>query len=228
MRVFCLAFWLAFILVSPVVAQPALPRAVASRDDGALLRGILDVLSDAVITRLDARVSLERAEVKGARVRLENLTLRDLNIGVLLSARGAKKLADMARGEQANALAPLLELARLGLFNRIEVSIRLRELKLRRLALDADDLDVRGLMLQVGATPPDADGRVRSDTLGQILEVLRHTALNQVKAHAALEKLAARRIRLTVQGVALQGFGVTLALTREESNTSETTPAVAS
>jgi Asp-tRNA(Asn)/Glu-tRNA(Gln) amidotransferase A subunit family amidase len=65
-------------------------------------------------------------------------------------------------------------------------------------------------LLQVGATPPGADGRVQGDTLAKILDVLRHTALNQVKAHAALEKLAAAGA--TVVRVRIPGLD---ALTRD-------------
>ena len=241
MRTFTLILLATLAMAMPACAQKvAQPRAatpasattaiVAGNDQSELIHGLLDILNDAVITRLDAKVSLERASVQGATVRLEKLALRNLDIGVLLSARGAKRLAELVRkqgGTEANALTPLLEIARLGLFNRIEVSVRLRELSLRRLDVVADDLDVRGLLLQVGATPPDAHGNLRSDTLSQVLEILRHTALNKVRAHAGLDKLAAKRVRVQLDGLALQGLAVALILSRDEHD-SPAEPAVTS
>ncbi|MDQ3814030.1 MAG: hypothetical protein M3347_08770 [Armatimonadota bacterium] len=191
--------------------------------DAELINQLLSLLNDAVITKLDARVSLESLDVKAGRVRIEGLRLQNFQIGLLLKAKGARRLAETLQnrfGGSPNAPDWLqwLDILKLGLFNHIEVSVRLKELRVRQLALDADDLQVEGLLLQVGATPPDpVTGKPRSDTLQTLLQILRHTALTRIKAHAGLDKLAAKRIHLDLNGAALEGFSVKIALLRQDN-----------
>jgi hypothetical protein len=207
-----------FVCLISCLCVPARAAEVSVTGDSRVVQQVLDILKDAVITRVDGQVSLEKLVAKKARVRLNNLVLRNLDVGLRLNARGAQRLATLVDEQSSNdSLKPILEIARLGLFNKIELSVRLRELRVRYLGVDADDLNLEGLLLQVGATPNDpVTGRPRSDTLAQVLHILRNTALNRIQAHAGLDELTARRIRLDIQGVSLESFGVTVALIRED------------
>gem|GEM_PF-5417549 len=243
----------------PALAQ-ALPRSLAPSEtsptriptnnkgevDPNFVNQILSILNDAVITRLDAQVSLESAKVQNGRVRLEGLRLRNFNLGLRLNAGAAKRLAeafqnhyaaqDASRGASAaasanslpiapakpsqNQLTQVLEILKLGLFNRLEFSIHLSELNIKRLALDTDALDVEGLLLKVGATPNDpVTGKPRNDTLAILIDILRQTALTHIKAHAGLDKLSARRVNLDLEGTSLEGLSITVALLRVDNAT---------
>jgi len=206
---------------TPAVSASVPSSSLTPEVDAEFLNQLLALVSEAVITKLDARVSLESLDVKNGRVRLEGLRLQNLQVGLLLKASGARRMADALQkrhgGRTDQDWTQWLEILKLGLFNHIEVSVRLKELRVRRLALDADNLQVEGLLLQVGATPPDpVTGRARSDTLQTLMQILRTTALSRVKAHAGLDKLAAKRVHLLLEGTALEGLSVNLALLRKE------------
>lgn len=201
---------------------PAIPIAppVTSGGEAEFFNQLLAIVSEAAITHIDARVSLESLAVDKGRIHLTGLLLQNLDVGLRLNTRGARRVAEMMQNRlgatpQARQWAPILEILKLGVFDRIEVGVRLRELRVRRLSVRADRLDVQGLLLQVGVTPNDpATGKPRGDTLQTLIAILRRTALSRVKATAALEKLAARRINLATEGVALSGLSIGVLLAR--------------
>jgi hypothetical protein len=204
---------------SPTASTTAEPEAE-------LINQVLSLLGEAVVTRLDARVSLESLEVEQGHVRLTGVSLKNLNVCLRLNARGAQRLAQTlqqrAGKTSADAKRPLMqlfEILKLGLFNRLEINIHLDELNVRRIAINTEDLQIEGLLLQVGATPPDpVTGKPRSDTLQTLMEILRRTSLNRIKAEAGLDKLSAGRAHLDLDGIALTGFSVAVVLARQDNS----------
>lgn len=192
----------ASIQIQPALSPPASPSA-----EPELINQILSLFGEAVITRLDARVSLESFEVEEGRVRLTGVLLKNLNVGLRLNAKGTQRLAQTLQQRYAqkpatSQLGQLLEIIKLGIFNQLEINVHLDELRVRRLAIDAEDLELQGLLLQVGATPPDpVTGKPRSDTLQTLLDILRRTSLNQIKAEAGIEKLRASRAHLELWAI---------------------------
>ena len=98
MRTFTLILLATLAMAMPARAQKvAQPRAatpasattaiVAGNDQSELIHGLLNILNDAVITRLDAKVSLERASVQGATVRLEKLAQPNRNLDAVEQAQ---------------------------------------------------------------------------------------------------------------------------------------------
>ncbi|HEX8832615.1 MAG TPA: hypothetical protein VF719_00365 [Abditibacteriaceae bacterium] len=224
--IFCCLF-LVFGRVAFAADKTTSTFSTANRSQNEVLQQILGLLNEAVITDLDAKISLESAKVQHGRVRLQGVSLHDLRIGIKLSARGAKKLANLVEAQlpasgstTENDIRPLLQILKLGLYDDIELMVRLRELRVRRVAVDADALALNGLLLQVGAKPINpVTGKPQSDTWSQLLHLLRNTALQRIKAHAGLDELLAKRLKAQVEGVALEGFSVGLVLRRNDEKT---------
>ena len=196
--------------------------------DSALINQLLTLLDGAIITKLDARVSLESFKVESGRVHLEGVLIKNFELGLRLNTAGTQRLIKVLQdryGRNASGAqdqwSHALQILKLGIFDKIEIAIRLRELKVRRLALDSEGLQLEGLLLQIGATPNDpVTGKPKSDTIGTLIDFLRRTALNRIKVHAGLEHLAARQLRLDLEGVELQGFSVGVALLRQGNGAS--------
>jgi len=213
-------------LILEEVATTGQSTPASSQPDSELINQVLALLGEAVITRLDAKVSLESVEVDKGRIRLSGLLLKNLDVGLRLNARATQRLAQTLQQRYAQnpsssrqQLTQFLEILKLGVFNQLEINVHLSELGVRQINVDADDLQVEGLLLQVGATPPDPiTGKPRSDTLQTLMDILRRTALNRIKAEAGLEKLNARRARIELNGLALQGFSLRVVLARAEKS----------
>jgi len=147
-----------------------------------------------------------------------------------LNTRGTKKLVEMlaernarqakpAAKPQPSQFAQILEILKSGIFNRLDISLNLKSLRVRELAVDADKLHVAGLLVTDGARGHKSDGTTTlpAGTLRTLIEVLRRTSLSRVEAHAGLDRLAAQRLRLSLSGTALQGLAVGLSLRREDA-----------
>ncbi len=204
----------------PVRAQSTATAGTVSPE---MVKQVLAILEEAVITRLDAKVSLDGLDVSSGHVRLKGVSLKNVDIGVRLSARGARKLADLgAQNGWDGEISPILEILRLGLFKKVEVGLQLRELRITDLELNADKLLIEEVFAQVGARPPDPKtGKPPVETLESITNVLRRTALSRIKVQAGLEHLAARRVKLRIQGTSLEGLHIGLSLQRFGSSSSD-------
>lgn len=162
-------------------------------------------------------------------MRLTGLLIENFRIGLNLNARGTKKLVEMlaARNAQTkpsnpakpNEFAQILEILKLGIFNRLDISLKLKSLRVRELAIDADKLHVSGLLVTASAQGHKDAGvtTLPAGTLRNLIEVLRRTSLSRVEAHAGLDKLSAQRLRLSLSGTALEGLAVGLSLRREDA-----------
>jgi hypothetical protein len=239
MKTFCgvsiLLCCFSFLNQSPARAQISeqTPRIVERRNspligvnDDRFINEIIKLLNDAVITDLDAKVSLESTEIEHGRVRLRGVLLQNLRVGLRLNARGTRRLIDLIGqrygnghqiSAQQNQFSQMLEILKLGIFNRLEVGIRLKELRIRDLSVNADALDVKGLRLLANARTPHNPAPQRADTFSQLMNLLQRTTISRVEAHAGLEKLAARRLKLQLQGIALEEFGIDLKLLRQDA-----------
>ncbi|MDF2441016.1 MAG: hypothetical protein JWN98_2000 [Abditibacteriota bacterium] len=201
----------------------------ATSVDDRLLNGILELLRDAVITDVDAKISLEKTEVSSGRVRLSGLLIENFRIGLKLNARGTKKLVEMLATHNAqkaqpaaqgrpNQFAQILEILKLGIFNRLDISLKLKTLRVRELAVDADKLHVGGLLITAGARGHESASAttLTPGALRSLIEVLRRTSLSRVEAHAGLDKLSAQSLRVSLSGTALEGLAVGVSLRRED------------
>lgn len=218
------------LLGAPLCAQqkaPQIPSATIE-PDAQFVNGLLALLDHVTIKHIVAKVSLDSFRVQNGRIRLSGVVLRNLNVGLRLNADSARRFADLMQRRQAasgvgsssqkSQFSQMLAILKLGLYNRIEVGLQLRELRLNELALDLDRLSTKDLLLQVGATPNDPKtGKPRSDTVAAIIEILRQTALQRVKVHAGLDELSARRIKLHLQGAQISGLALNFMLARDDA-----------
>jgi len=214
---------------SESAASATLPRSSATDANTKFVNSLLELLQDALITKLQARVTLEKVAVEKGRVRLSGVLLRDAKIGLRLKNDGAQKLADtlLSRyGGKPNAPSWLrvLHLAKYGIYNDLEFSLTLEELRLRELAIDADALQVEGFGVHADAGPNQDEGEapVSDDALRAILRVLQKSAITRAEAHLNLDHLAARRLKLDLDGFALKNLHILVALRR--ADVSEATP----
>src|SRR5690349_17156495 len=78
------SFQAALPVIPPLASNTVAPKPTASDSAGQseLINQFLAVFSEAVITRLDARVSLQSLTVEKGRVRLDGLSLKNLDIGL--------------------------------------------------------------------------------------------------------------------------------------------------
>ena len=221
-------------IVGPVIPVPIRAASMPAPDsvsvDDRLLNGILELLRDAVITDVGAEISLEKTEVSTGRVRLSGVVIENFRIGLRLNARGTKRLVEMLAARntpngktisqaQPNQFAQILEILKLGIFNRLDISLRLKSLRVRELAIDADKLHVGGLLVTANAQghKDSTTTKLPAGTLRNLIEVLRRTSLSRVEAHAGLDKLSAQHLRLVLSGTALEGLSVGLSLRREDA-----------
>lgn len=228
----------------PALTAGAKPASTTADLDPVFVNQLLSIFKEAAITKIDAQVSLESLKVNKGRIRLRGLHIRNFEVGLRLNAGTARHLAETLQNHYApnrprtvpgpnlglnqasNQAAPapsqwtqILEILKLGLYNRLEFSIRLRELYIKELTLDTQALDIEGALLKVGATPNDpVTGKPRSDTLSMLIDILQHTALTHIKAHAGLDKLAAQRAHLVLTGTDLEGLAINVALIREDTS----------
>jgi hypothetical protein len=111
--------------------------------------------------------------------------------------------------------APILAIIRMGVYDNVEVDLSLKELYLGGVSLDADNLEVDGLFGYAGVTPPDpVTGKPTSDTLESLMRFLRNTTMNHVKLHAGLDLLAAKRAKIRLENVGLDGLHIGVSLRR--------------
>lgn len=204
------------------VSAPRVEQASASvqTDElGPTLDAVLQVLRHATFTRLDARISLESAEVQGGKVRLRGVKIENLRLGVQLRADGARALAEhFGRSVgPGSPLKPLFEIVRLGLFTDIEVGLFLRELSLEALDLDAEELEIEGALVAAGVQTTPHASRPDAATLDKFLEAVRLLAFNRARLEAGLEHLKARRIDARLQGLGLDELKIGLSLGRAET-----------
>ena len=200
---------------------------------------ILELVRDAVITDVNAKISLEKVETSAARIRLKGLLIKNFRLGLRLNARGTKKLVNLLakrntesmkltannqisnnqNAEKANTFAQILEILKIGIFNKLDISLNMKSLRIRELSVDADQLQIAGLLVAAGAKGNNANfnSTLSSGTLRNFMEVLRRISLSRVEAHAGLDHLSARKLRLALSGTALEGFSVGFALGREDS-----------
>jgi hypothetical protein len=198
------------------------PSGSSAAPDPELVNQLLALLGDAVITRLDARVSLESVALQQGRVLLSGVSLKNLNVGLRLNARGTQRLASMLQQRYSGGPSAskqqwtqLLEIMKLGLFNQLEISVHLDELAVRQLEVDAADAEVEGLLVRAGTTPVgERRNTTRQGNLQTLMEILRRSALNDIQADAGIQKLHAGRATLELNGLALRGFSVGFLLAR--------------
>jgi hypothetical protein len=188
-----------------------------------LVDSIVSLLNDAVITQLDAKVSLEGVDVQSGRVRLRGVLLRDLKIGFRLNARGTRKLIEALAARPSpreRELAGLLGIVKLGLFNKLEVALRLDALCVRELSLDAKALKVEELHVwaqaQAGSKSIIERGAPSADLLLKVAALLSRTSINSISTGLSLRDLDAQRLRVQLSGVALDRLFVGLTLGRAD------------
>lgn len=203
----------------------------ATKADTPFINQLLSVLQEALITKLQARVSLDKATVEKGRIHLSGVLLRDVDIGLRLSNDGARRLASAlhdryGQGADAPSWTRVLPLARVGIFNDFEVSLKLDELRLRELDLAADALEVEGFLIQADAGPKEREATtpLPSDTLQAILKVLQSIVISRAEAHLNLTRLTARRLRLSLNGLALKNLRVLVALRRADAGIKSSAP----
>ena len=183
--------------------------------DEQLVNEILALLNDAVITRFEARLSLESFNLGKGHVDLRGVRLQNFNLGLRLKPRAAKRLVSLGERYLSNEkTASYFDILRLAVFNDIEFGIHLTELRIAAVKINADDLQVKGLVLHAGATPPQEIAAQGSRDA--LTSILRRAILHQVQVHAGLEKLSARRLQVQVQQVALHGLRVGLAMRKND------------
>jgi hypothetical protein len=196
------------------------PAASPAEVDADLANQILALLGETVINRLSAEVTLEGLTVEETRVRLQGVTLRNLDLGLQLNARGSRRLIDIlgSRAATTTRERQMLEILKLGLFNKIGFNLRLRELRVGKLEVDADALDAGGLSVGAELGPaPGEDATTKASTIKALIAFLTRTAPNRIEAHVALEELAAKRLRLKLEQLSLEGLHIGIELERRET-----------
>ncbi len=189
------------------------------------VKSLLEVLQDALITNLQARVTLESFALEKGRVRLGGVLLRDAKIGLRLKNDGVQRLSDALLHRYGNnpkkpAWLGVLQLAKFGIYNDLEIRLSLGELSLRQLAIDAEALKVAGLALNadVGPNSSDSETPASRDEFRAILRVLQQAAISRAEANLNLEHLAAHRLKLSLEGAALKDLHVLVALRRADAS----------
>ena len=196
-----------------------------STDPNATLDAVLQVLRHATFTNIDAKITLESAAVQGGKVCLRGVKIENLRLGVHLRADGARALADhFGRGVSADSpLKPLFEIVKLGLFTDIEVGLRLRELSLQTLDIDAQELKIEGALAAAGVQTTPHDSKPNAATLEKFLEAVRLLAFNRAKIEAGIQLLQAKQIAVKLAGLRLDELKVGISLARAGSNFSPKT-----
>lgn len=195
----------------------SVPKASSPKEiDPATLDALLKIFQEATITQLDAKISLESLSVQNGRVKLRGLRLHDLKLGVRLSSQGATQLAEWMRGQMgANSpLEAVLQIVRLGLFNRIEIGFSLGDLEVRALDLDSDQLRIEDALVAAGVESSPTPFKPSDTTLAKFLSVVQSAAFNRASLQAGLGHLAAKRVKIRIEGLGLDNLHVGLGLNR--------------
>lgn len=201
----------------------SMPQATQDADTR-FKNSLLEVLQNALITKLQARVTLESVTVEKGRVRLSGVLLRDAKIGLRIQNENAQRLVDtlLQRYDQKEDTPPwlrVLQLAKFGIYNDLEIGLSLEELSLRHLAVDADALKVVGLAVRAdgGSNQNPVEATEETDQFRAILRVLQQAAISRAEAHLNLDHLEAKRLKLALEGGALKNLHILVALRRADS-----------
>jgi hypothetical protein len=207
------------------LVQPGSSNAVshANQSDAAFINQLLSVLQDALITNVRAQVSLKKVSVNQGKVHLGGVMLRNLDIGLRLSNKGARRLAGAlyaryGQTSDAPSWARLLPLARAGFINDLEVNLQLEELSLRELDLDAQALQIEGLLVQAAAGAGVREGITmpNNDVLQAIAKLLQSIAVSRVEANISLAHVSAKHLRISLGGGALKNLRILVRATTND------------
>ncbi len=205
--------------------QPQAPQVLESSPASlsqAQVDDLLRVLNDAALTHLEAKVSVEKVEVRGGRVRLRGVHLRDVRLGLSLRARGTRALLESlaARSPRSEELAAILGVVQLGIYNSLDIGLRLKSLGLRELSLDADALKVDGLAAWANARLGRSEETIRLDgsagapALTSLAHLLSKASVSRAETGLSLPALNARALKLSLNGLSLEELWVGFDLRR--------------